>query len=75
MKTSVWLVLMLAMTLGACGGSSSDQDIESEEVEEETVFDPMVDTIDRAHAVEDLAAQRRDDIDKAIEEAEGDDDQ
>lgn len=75
MKTDVWLVLAMIAALGACGGSSSDQNIETEEVEEETVFDPMVETIDRAHAIEDLAAQRRDDIDKAIEDTEGDDDQ
>lgn len=72
MKAKLTVLALATMALCACGGASSDQDELSEEVEE-TAFDPMVETIDRAHGVEDIAAQRRDDIDKAIEESDGDD--
>ena len=72
MKARLPAVVLATIALAACGGASSDQEQQGEEVEE-TVFDPMVETIDRAHGVEDIAAQRRDELDKAIEEGDGDD--
>lgn len=39
---------------------------------DETVFDDMIQTQDRARAVEDLTLGRKDDLDQALEQAEGD---
>ena len=38
---------------------------------DDTVFDDMIQTQDRARAVEDLTLGRKDDLDAALEKAEG----
>ncbi|MDP6435749.1 MAG: hypothetical protein QF790_10835 [Gammaproteobacteria bacterium] len=56
------------LLLGACGSpeSASDQAVE----ETEGVFDPMVGTMDKARAVEDIANSRNEELNKRMEEAE-----
>ena len=55
----------MTLALTACGGSAEpDTTVETED--EETVFDPMTDQIEKAKAVEDSALQHKEDIDKAI---------
>jgi len=61
--------------LVACGAPAPPQD-EAEARElgrdtDETVFDDMIQTQDRARAVEDLTLGRKTDMDAAIEQAEG----
>jgi len=61
--------------LVACGGAAPPPD-EAEAREkgrdtDETVFDDMIQTQDRARAVEDLTLGRKQDMDAAIEESEG----
>ena len=40
----------------------------------ETVFDPLVDTLEQAEAVEDVAAEQKVRLDRALREAEGEED-
>ena len=55
------IAAVLALVLaGACG---------SGEPPEETVFDPMVDTIERAEEVEDLTEERIDELNERIDSA------
>lgn len=68
MKKIVTLSLCAAFIV-ACGSEDSAK-VEAP-VDKETVFDPMVDTIDRAKEVEALTEQRKADLDKALEAAEG----
>ena len=74
MDMRLGICLTSLLVLAACGGSpdSSGSAAEDEERPEdrETVFDPMVGTIDRAKGVEDMNMQRKDEMDRAIEEQE-----
>ena len=66
----------LAVLLAGCGDTGTtgtatgSQDAKVEEEPEETVFDPMVGTMDRAATVEDLSMSRKDEMDEAIEGSE-----
>ena len=51
----------------AVGCSSGDRDDESP-TEQEGVFDPMVNTMDKARGVEDLSQSRKKELDEALEE-------
>ena len=69
MRNMIWAIAM-TLVLAACGGSAEpDATVETED--EDTVFDPMTDQIEKAKAVEDSALQHKEDIDKALEEVEG----
>jgi hypothetical protein len=68
-----WLVLAaLGLVAAGCGSSDRDADDEaSDDAEEyaadETVFDDMLETKERARAVEDLNDERRELLESAIE--------
>ena len=71
MKT---LLLALCLTLAGCGGSA-DSDAENEaEEDKETVFDPLVGTLDKANAVEGQLQDHKDRTDQAVAESELSDD-
>ena len=64
----------LAALLG-CGGSPPDEEAQAEpepgsQEAEETVFDDMIQTQDRARAVDDVLQQSKQDLDTAIDHAE-----
>jgi hypothetical protein len=65
--------LLLAM-LAACG-APAPQDKEEARAKgrdtDETVFDDMIQTQDKARAVEDLSMQHKSDLDAAIDASEG----
>ena len=69
---------MSLLALAACGGNAPEPPQDKEQAEalgrdtDETVFDDMIQTQDRARAVEDLTLGRKDDLDQALEQAEGD---
>jgi len=58
------LLVVMTLCLAACGGGEKSAE------EEEGVFDPMVSTIDKAKAVEEITLNAKDDLDKALEEAD-----
>lgn len=68
------LATLVALTLVGCGGPAPQTNTEDEATAEalgrdtdETVFDDMVQTQDKARAVEDLTLGRKDDLDRALE--------
>jgi hypothetical protein len=64
------LILALCLTLVGCGGGeSADAEKEAEE-DKETVFDPLVGTLDKANAVEGQLMESKDRTDQAIAESE-----
>lgn len=69
------LSALLLASLAACG-SPEPQDKEAAREKgrdtDETVFDDMIQTQDRARAVEDVTLGRKAEMDAAIEQAEGD---
>ena len=69
MTTIIRAAAVAAMlALGACGGASQEED-------KETVFDPLVDNIDKAKEVEEQVMQQKEKLDAAMKAAEGDADE
>ncbi|MBT8077876.1 MAG: hypothetical protein KJO31_04830 [Gammaproteobacteria bacterium] len=58
-------MLVTLFVLAACGSEKK--------AEEEGVFDPLVNTIDKAEAVEDAALKHKEEMDKRLKEMEGTD--
>ena len=71
MKT---LILALCLTLAGCGGSAEPDAKDEVEEDKETVFDPLVGTLDKANAVEGQLLEHKDRTDQAIAESELSDD-
>lgn len=80
--TRLSLAAFAMFMLVACGGGSSpaDEDATAGDEEaaaelgrdtDETVLDDMIDTQDRARAVEDVTLGRKQDLDRALESADG----
>lgn len=65
------LLLSCSLALAACGSDSAGDPSAAPAEDKETVFDPMVDTIDRAKEVEDLVDQRKKEMDEKLKELEG----
>jgi len=57
-------------TLMACGSASNEEAADENAKAQEGVFDPMVETMDRAREVEDLVQQQKKDVDEALEQAQ-----
>lgn len=78
-RTTLWASLAaLGLLAGGCGTDSGDaapmdesEDAAEAPAAEETVFDDMLETQDRARAVEDLNDERRELLESAIEAGEG----
>jgi hypothetical protein len=64
------LIVMAAALMAGCNGEVEPQ-AEVDAKETESVFDPMTDQIDKAKKVEAQAMQHKDDVDKALQDAEG----
>ena len=71
MKPMLVAVTLLSFALTACGGSEQAEQDE----DRETVFDPLVETIDRAEAVNDVAVEQKERMDEALREMEGEDEE
>ncbi len=74
MKISNYLfgLLPVLISLAGCGGgeSTATKQDETNPAATESVFDPMVGTIDTAKAVEDLSADRTEKLDKELEKTQ-----
>ena len=57
-------LLLTGVFLVACGGGEKEADREG-------VFDPMVESIDKAKEVEDAVMKHKEEIDKRLKEMEG----
>ena len=70
---SIFLLLLLV----GCG-SSEDTETDSTDATEaqdvETVFDPLIESIDKAKAVEDIVMQQKQQMDEALKKMEGETD-
>lgn len=81
MITKISLVLSLAIPMMACGGAQKDAAEDNngeaataaEVLGEETVFDPMLDAIDQARAVQETVDRQQEQMKAALEEAENGD--
>ena len=67
-KRTIILTAAMLTSLSACGAKE-----ETTPPPEDSVFDPMVDTIDRARAVEDQVENRVKEMNRQLEEIEGND--
>ncbi len=71
MKIIISMVAAVALVaLTACGGASNEEAADENAEAKEGVFDPMVETMDRAREVENLVQQQKQDIDEALEQAQ-----
>ncbi len=73
MSIRALLLLGVSVLLFAGCGSSSDE--EEENLREDTVFDPMIDTMNKAEQAGALVEDRGNQIDRQLEEVEEDDEQ
>jgi len=64
------LVLALSLTFAGCGSGENSDEKEEPVEDQETVFDPLVGSIDKAKGVEEQIMQSKDRIDQAIAESE-----
>lgn len=70
---SVLMLMAVGTFLAACDNADGPADadaVEKPAAPEETVFDPMVGTMDRAQGLEDTSRSRKDEMDAAIEGVE-----
>ena len=71
MKIIISMVAAVSLVaLIACGGASNEEAADENAEAKEGVFDPMVETMDRAREVENLVQQKKQDIDEALEQAQ-----
>jgi hypothetical protein len=72
---TIAVVALAVLALAGCGGPEPKQDkAEAERLgrdTDETVFDDMIQTQDKARGVEDLTLGRKGDLDRALESSEG----
>jgi len=62
---------MLVFTIGCDGGESAGTaEGQAQDARQESVFDPMTQTVDRAKEVEELSLSRKADVDQQIEDSE-----
>lgn len=66
----VGAAVLAAIVLSACGGGSEPADERTESAPRETVFDPLVGTMDRARGVQQTVDDRAAELRRAIEESE-----
>ena len=66
------VLLIVTLVFAACGDGSTDEQKEAVYEDRETVFDPMVGTIDKAKQVEQQVLEQKVKIDEALEDIEGD---
>ncbi len=62
------ILILLSLLLSACGNEPADDATTSED--EETVFDPLIESVDKAKGVEDTVMQHEEDMDEAMRHME-----
>jgi len=64
------LIFATCLAMAGCGGGESADDSNEPEEDKETIFDPLVGTLDKANAVEGQLMDSKDRTDRAIAESE-----
>ena len=64
------MTVVAAIAMAACGSGEPDR-----EADRETVFDPLVDTLEEAEAINDVALEQKARMDEALREMEGEEDE
>ena len=59
------VLLVSAAMLGGCGSDEKDEE------DRETVFDPLLDTLEEAEQLNDIALEQKARMDEALRQAEG----
>ncbi len=69
----VFSIFLLLMLVGCSSPDEPKTELENETATEdrETVFDPLVKSLDKAKAVEDIVMQQKRDMDAALKRLEG----
>ena len=70
MRQQTVSALALLLALGACSGENESQEPENQADTGAGVFDPMIETLDRAREVQDVVDQSKRDLDSALEDAQ-----
>jgi hypothetical protein len=65
------VAIITCLTLTMLTACSSPDEGSAEVEDKETIFDPMVETIDKAAEVEGILMQQKADMDEAVRRAEG----
>ena len=65
------LIFAMCLILAGCGGGESADDSKEAEEDKETIFDPLVGTLDKANAVEGQLMDSKDRTDQAIADRDG----
>ena len=65
------LTLALCLAIAGCGDATDNDTGADAEEDTETVFDPLVGSIDKANEVEKQVLQHKDRTDQALAESEG----
>ena len=61
-------LIMFCLMLSACGNEPADEAASKED--EETVFDPLIESVEKAKGVEDTVMQQKKDMDEAMQRME-----
>lgn len=69
MKTTLLFMFLVFVGCSGSSGSGSDEDAVTED--RETVFDPMIRSIDKANQVEQQVFDQKEKMDEALKEMEG----
>ena len=69
----IFSIVLFLMLVGCSSPDESKTELENETAAEdrETVFDPLVKSLDRAKALEDIVMQQKRDMDAALKRMEG----
>jgi len=69
---ALWVIAVAFLMTGCNGEVEPQAGAEAEAEERESIFDPMTDQIEKAKKVEAQTMQHKDDIDRALEDANAD---
>jgi hypothetical protein len=61
-------LIVFCLMLSACGNETADETATKED--EETVFDPLIESVEKAKGVEDTVMQQKKDMDEAMQRME-----
>lgn len=64
----IMTLIALGLTLSACDNEAANDSAGQED--EETVFDPLIESVDKAKAVEGTVMQQKQDMDEAMQRME-----